>query len=105
MNGGKIGEKFNFDAYNNNRQNDNTFDIEINISGGTVGSQFMALSGTTVNVSGGTMNGIVLAGSYNGTSTDVKMNISGGTVGAGASGQLQAYKGSVVNISGGTSAC
>ena len=102
MNGGKIGEKFNFDAYNNNRQNDNTFDIEINISGGTVGSQFMALSGTTVNVSGGTMNGIVLAGSYNGSSTNVSMNISGGSVGAGSSGQLQAYEGSIVSISDGT---
>lgn len=102
MNGGKIGEKFNFDAYSNNRLNDNSFDIEINISGGTVGSQFMALSGTTVNVSGGTMNGIVIAGSYNGGSTNVAMNVSGGTVGAGLSGQLQAYSGSKVNITGGT---
>lgn len=102
MNGGKIGQRFNFDAYSNNRLNDNNTDIQINMSGGIVGSQFMALSGTTVNVSGGTMNGIVIAGSYNGGSSDVAMNISGGTVGAGSSGQLQAYEGSQVNITGGT---
>lgn len=100
--GGSIGNRFNFDAYQNNRVNDNNKDVEINITGGTVGNQFMALGGTTVNVSGGTMEGIVLVGSYSNQSQNAKMNISGGAVGAGLGGQIQAYAGSLVSISGGT---
>ena len=81
--GGSIGERFNFHAFMNNQLNDNNFDVEVNITGGTVGHQFMALGGTTVNISGGTVNGIFLAGSYTGQSTDVEVNISGGSVARG----------------------
>lgn len=100
--GGSIGEQFNFNAYLNNQLNDSTSDIEVNITGGTVGHQFMALSGTTVNISGGATSGVFLAGSYSGQSTDVAVNITGGSVGAGSGGQLQAYAGSVVNVIDGT---
>jgi hypothetical protein len=96
--GGSIGERFNFHTFMNNELNDNNFDVEVNITGGTVGNQFMALGGTTVNISGGTIEGpTFLAGSFTGESTDVEVNMSGGTMRA----QLQAYAGSVTNISGG----
>jgi hypothetical protein len=99
--GGSIGERFNFHEFMNNQLNDNNFDVEVNITGGTVGNQFMALGGTTVNISGGAVEGNFLAGDFNGGSTDVEVSISGGTVGIGG-GSIQAYAGSVVNISGGS---
>jgi hypothetical protein len=88
-----VGERFNA-----GHENGNSFDVEVNISGGTVGSGFVAHSGSTVNISGGTVGANFQAGHFNGTSTDVEVNITGGTV----DGNFLAYPGSVVNISGGT---
>lgn len=99
--GGSIGARFNFSAFTNNRWNDNNIETEINVTGGTMGNQFMVLGGTTMNISGGVHEGIFLAGSYLGQSTNVEVNISGGVVAAGHAGELQAYAGSVTNISGG----
>ena len=100
--GGSIGSGFNFHAFMTNQLNDRNVDVEMNITGGTVGHQFMALSNTTVNISGGTVEGIFIAGDYNGQGSNVKVNITGGSVGRGFSGWLQVYAGSVVNISDGT---
>jgi hypothetical protein len=97
--GGSIGERFNFQAYRDNLLDDYPIYSEVNVTGGTVGNQFMALSSTTVNISGGSIDGIFIAGSYDGTSSDVEVNISGGAF--NRFGWLQAYPGSVVNISGG----
>jgi hypothetical protein len=100
--GGSIGQRFNFAALMNNTIQDEPLYSEVNIMGGTVGHQFMALSGTKVNISGGTTNGIFYAGRPFGQSSDVEVNITGGRVGAGSNGGIQSYVGSVVNISGGT---
>ena len=64
---------------------------EVNISGGTVGSDFAAHIDSTVNISGGTV------GSNFSANSGSTVNISGGTVGAG----LDANDGSTVNISAG----
>ena len=85
--GGSIG--FQFDAGAEDVSNTN---IEVNISGGRVGSFFNANSGSTVNISGGE----VIFGFFNANSGST-VNISGGTVGD----NFNANSGSTVNISGG----
>ena len=87
--GGSIG--FQFDAGAEDVSNTN---IEVNISGGRVGSFFNANSGSTVNISGGE----VIFGFFNANSGST-VNISGGTIGNG----FDANNGSEVNISGGSS--
>ena len=84
--GGLIGLRF--DAGAEDVPNTN---VEVNISGGTVGSGFDAFSGSTVNISGGEVGGFFDAESGS------TVNISGGTVGT----SFGAFSGSTVNISGG----
>jgi len=64
---------------------------EVNISGGSVGSNFAAQSDSVVNISGGTV------GSSFGAFSGSEINISGGSVGS----NFDANSGSRVNISGG----
>jgi len=66
-------------------------DIELNVFGGVVGSNFNANSGSTVNISGGTFGNDYLA------NLDSTTNISGGTI----SGDFISLTGTV-NIAGGT---
>ena len=63
----------------------------VNISGGEVGTQFLAFGGSVVNISGGEVRG-----NFNAFDGSV-VSISGGEVGS----SFQALNGSVVNISGG----
>lgn len=87
-------------------------DVEVNISGGTVGDDFSAYRGSIVNVSGGIIGDFFIA------SDGSVINLSGGTIGeqivlplSGSvfnisggviRGRLDARAGSVVNMSGGT---
>ena len=96
-NGGSIGPLFDAGAEevlifddDGIRLSDPSTNVEVNISGGTVGSDFDANSGSTVNISGGTVGNDFDARS--GSTVD----ISGGTVGSG----FDAF--GTVNISGGT---
>ena len=83
--GGSIG--FQFDAGAEDVSNTN---IEVNISGGAVGFDFDANSGSTVNISGGDVG---FGFNANSGST---VNISGGTFG----NNFQAFDGSTVNLFG-----
>lgn len=66
--------------------------LEVNISGGSVGSDFNAFSGSTVNISAGSVgNGF---DAFSGST----INISGGSIGSG----FDAFSGSTVNIFGGS---
>jgi len=64
---------------------------EVNISGGTIGDSFSTSGDSVVNISGGTFD-------FGFTAMGGEINISGGTIGNG----LQAAAGSELNISGGT---
>ena len=104
LDGGLLGEFFSAGAADGTSTN-----IEVNILGGGVGSEFGANGGATVNISGGyvssgfdanngsivNITGGVVAQSLHATGSQV--NISGGSVDDGA----RAFLGSVVNISGG----
>ncbi|MEM7626136.1 MAG: PEP-CTERM sorting domain-containing protein [Planctomycetota bacterium] len=81
ISGGSVGDFFDANAGS-----------EVNISGGSVGFVFEAKSGSTVNISGGTVGGSSDAESGS------TVNISGGTVGS----FFDAESGSAVNLSGGT---
>jgi hypothetical protein len=93
-NGGAIGNSFqagsNFGTSTN---------VQVNISGGTVGTDYYSHKGSTTNISGG------VVGRELNAQTGSIVNISGGIVGhqAGAPvfGYLRARPGSTVNLSGG----
>ena len=104
--GGSVGSFFSAGTANGSNTN-----IEVNISGGTVGSGFDANSGSMVNISDGTFGNNFDANSgsmvnisdgtfgnnFNANSGST-VNISGGDVGNG----FDVEDGSTVNISGGT---
>ena len=82
--------------------------VEVNISGGTVGSSFDAFGSSTVNISGGTVGSnfnaffstVDISGGTVGSdffALGSTVNISGGTVGS----NFDAVGGSTVNITGG----
>ena len=84
--GGTIGTRFDAGAEGGGSSN-----VEVNISGGTIGDLFDANDGSTVNISGGVIgnNSNALFGST--------VNITGGVIGIG----FDAMPGSTVNVSGG----
>ncbi len=71
--------------------------VEVNIAGGAAGPHFHAHSGSTTNISGGTVGRWFNAGTSNGLSTNVLVNITGGAVGD----DFDAYAGSTINLGGG----
>ena len=83
--GGSIGAQFDAGASNGTSSN-----IEVNITGGTVGDDFGARSSSTVNITGGTVGT-----SFRAFSGSV-VNISGGAVGD----RFEAYSGGLLRISG-----
>ena len=85
--GGVIGISFSAGSPDGSSEN-----VQVNISGGSVGDRFEAFSGSTVNISGGFVDRLFDA---NNGST---VNISGGSVGP----FFDAFNGSTVNISGGS---
>ena len=85
--GGSIGDGF--EAGDSSGSSTN---VEVNISGGTVGNTFGAFNGSAVNISGGTVGDNFEADVFS------TVNISGGTVGD----SFLADSDSTVNISGGT---
>ncbi|MEO0587285.1 MAG: hypothetical protein AAF078_06550 [Planctomycetota bacterium] len=104
--GGTVADSFDAGALDGSSSN-----VEVNISGGTVGLLFDANAGSTVNISGGTVgrgfdanDGSVV--NISGGTVDSlfcarpgsTVNISGGTFGPA----VNAFPGSVINISGGT---
>ena len=90
LTGGSVGAYFHAGAVDGTSSN-----VEVNISGGTVGSQFTAYSGSTINVTAGTV-GFIDAGVFPEQNTNINVNISGGNVGV-----VNANYGSIVNVSGG----
>ena len=100
--GGSVGDLFNVSGFNRSGN------IEVNISGGTVGNDFNSIPGSSVNISGGTVgdffaavdNTINISGGIIGSdflTTDSSIKISGGTIGS-----LETFGDSTTNISGGT---
>ena len=101
--GGSVGDFFNVSGFNRSGN------IEVNISGGTVGSEFNSIRGSTVNISGGTIgdffsaveNTINISDGTIGTDffvQDSTVSISGGSLGFG----FEISDNSTTNISGGT---
>jgi hypothetical protein len=85
--GGAIGNLFRaggFDGPN--------VDVEVNISGGTVGNSYFARSGSVTNISGGSIGNFFRA--WDGS----KVNVTGGSLGP----SLKVYSGGKLNISGGS---
>lgn len=105
LEGGVVGK--NFDA---GLSDGTSTDVIVNISGGSIGSQFQAFAGSTIAISGGTVGSYfeaesgstaTLSGGSLGSNSVVRagssMNITGGTVGTGFSAD-----GGLIEISGGT---
>ena len=88
--GGSIG--FGFDA---GARDVSSTNVEVNISGGTIGNSFGAFGGSTINVSGGRVGSNFTANSGS------TVNISGGSVGSAYGSDFDAESGSTVNITGG----
>jgi len=72
--------------------------IEVNISGGTVGSSFQAQHNSTINISGGSVGQSFTAGILNDANNNVHVNVSGGTVGD----TLTVNRASSLTMTGGT---
>lgn len=85
--GGIVGNYFDAGALNRSSTN-----IEVNITGGTVGQYFEPYSGSTINISGGNIGWYMQA--YNGS----VINLTGGYVGS----YFYVYYGSELNIDGGS---
>jgi hypothetical protein len=84
--GGSIGDYFDAPSKDGNHTN-----VEVNISGGTIGDGFRLLSGSTTNIFGGT-----IGSGFNANAGSI-VNVSGGALGD----NFRVYSGSSANISGG----